>query len=876
MVLLVLSVASGRTVLAQQEARPSLQPATAPGERSPGLQYFRLEPGVQDTVYRLLVIPVRFPDDETLGEDRGALIESLNGGGVSSLQGYYLAATGGRLRVESTLAPTVVAENSRSYYTTVEGEGNFGHGGLDPNAYPHNARRLVEEVTAKVVFDADFNHFDNTRDGITDGLLVIHSGPRAPEVPGDSIPLDYLLPHSFTLEVPVERGSAWVFPYSIAATRDPVGPWAHEVGHLFGLPDLYVANGFCPGPGIGEWSLMATGANRNGGDDPSGLDPFSRQLLGIEPVFTLNAPVNLEDGTYLRVYRPGEERGPRYFLVERRTGDDGLGLTQESSVVYYVDEDTGDNRSCTGPRLVDVRDVVCRGSGACSVRLDDFTDPNLQDGDGVPTHVVLDFTTGTVVARHEALPMMRLERIRLLEPTTPPGQQEEQRIEVTVRNLDRVTSRSADLDVSLLGSGDVCPVLTGSVWRNVLSPGEVLTDTSWALVACAPVTPLPEGSSLYTFALRETGTGFSRTDTVSLVANRVGLSDSLLASFTPSNLNPPRAEPWEWNPNTGMWGADSLDRFADGELLSPWFSVPAQARLLLDHVWDLTSLSPDVALDGGQVHLRRLLTSDAVVTPPLGWGHTAERKTGNALGGQEVLAGTGSRPHVLDLSGLEGEVVRIVLRVAGDVELGGGPWNVSRITVQPAPSVGFILTQDPFDDRNLLAETASPFEPAVELRLYEGPPATTPVDILGNQVWDGAGATLLGRAAGVEGRFELLWITESGEVDAYPAIFSFSSPTPSSGFLKNPHPNPVRQGETQDWTFLHADDAVPGFYEIRLLNVEGRLVYSLDVRVDATGERTVRWEGRDGTGREVPAGVYFLQVCRPDGRTDARKVVVVP
>jgi flagellar hook assembly protein FlgD len=46
------------------------------------------------------------------------------------------------------------------------------------------------------------------------------------------------------------------------------------------------------------------------------------------------------------------------------------------------------------------------------------------------------------------------------------------------------------------------------------------------------------------------------------------------------------------------------------------------------------------------------------------------------------------------------------------------------------------------------------------------------------------------------------------------------------------------------------------------------------LRVDAAaaGPGSATWDGRDGAGRSVPAGIYFLEL-RAGGRSDRAKVV---
>jgi hypothetical protein len=62
--------------------------------------------------------------------------------------------------------------------------------------------------------------------------------------------------------------------------------------------------------------------------------------------------------------------------------------------------------------------------------------------------------------------------------------------------------------------------------------------------------------------------------------------------------------------------------------------------------------------------------------------------------------------------------------------------------------------------------------------------------------------------------------------------------------------------------------------EVRLdiVDVSGRLVRTFDPAAYPVGEHALRWDGRDGNGRPMPAGVYFTRL-HVDGATQTGKVV---
>ncbi len=63
--------------------------------------------------------------------------------------------------------------------------------------------------------------------------------------------------------------------------------------------------------------------------------------------------------------------------------------------------------------------------------------------------------------------------------------------------------------------------------------------------------------------------------------------------------------------------------------------------------------------------------------------------------------------------------------------------------------------------------------------------------------------------------------------------------------------------------------------ELSVRSLDGRLVRVLREAAPLDGEETTTWDGRDGRGRRLPAGVY-LAVAIMDGQRASRKIVLVP
>ncbi|MCY0876065.1 MAG: M6 family metalloprotease domain-containing protein [Firmicutes bacterium] len=166
--------------------------------------------------------------------------------------------------------------------------------------YPHDDDQLVADVIYQLIAD-HFNFIPYETDGQLPYLAIVYSGYGADVEPGDAN-LIWPVEDSFNapVAVPLPGGTAtkekdlMITNYDLVPELDmtdeapTIGVFAHELGHLLGLDDLYDTSGAVnAGEGDGPWSLMATG-NWNGypqGAQPAELDPWSRILLGwINPI----------------------------------------------------------------------------------------------------------------------------------------------------------------------------------------------------------------------------------------------------------------------------------------------------------------------------------------------------------------------------------------------------------------------------------------------------------------------------------------------------------------------------------------------------------------------------------------------------------------
>ncbi len=124
----------------------------------------------------------------------------------------------------------------------------------------------------------------------------------------------------------------------------------------------------------------------------------------------------------------------------------------------------------------------------------------------------------------------------------------------------------------------------------------------------------------------------------------------------------------------------------------------------------------------------------------------------------------------------------------------------------------------------------------------------------------------------------------AGEGDFEPPAIAFarvnenvvrSGATPQApllSFLSRPMPNPARGASTLRFSVSPADAGGPA--RVRVLDVAGRVVRTLQDGPLAAGEHVLTWDLSSDSGRPVAAGLYFVRATLPGGVHSQRLIVV--
>jgi immune inhibitor A len=365
-----------RIPLAQTEAA-----FVARGERGINVPSRRLAP-LEQTV-KALAILVRFPNDPPGGPASRfspAVYDSMlfghtyvRGGADPTtdrtLKNYYDEVSYGTVDVVTMDMPGSVgwltAPHDYAYYCQADGVHDYGFG---PS--PNNAQGLVRDAVLAADPFVDFSLY--AVGGVVQNLFVIHAGSGA-EWNRDG---NLIWSHQWSCHGLVVDGVA-IRDYSMepecggnttgvgGAVSGPwlptVGVYAHEFGHVLGLPDEY-DYGY-ESQGTGRFSLMAGGSwNRYPdlteclGNSPAHPSAWGRYRLGfVAPIEVTGSlpgvaipPIESTNvGSLYKLTNP-VGAGKEYWLVENRqqTGfDAGLVVMTGNAhgiVIYHVDENVFD------------------------------------------------------------------------------------------------------------------------------------------------------------------------------------------------------------------------------------------------------------------------------------------------------------------------------------------------------------------------------------------------------------------------------------------------------------------------------------------------------------------------------------------------------
>lgn len=333
----------------------------------------------EGTVEGDIAFPVllgRFADTDSVAFDRDRVRTEFFDGPNSrfrTIPEYYEKISGGRVRLDGVthdwVASTLTQDDVAGGVSGLGGSSRVGE---------FIVQLLVELDDGSV----DWGRFDNDGpdgvpnsaddDGYVDVIAVIHpthgaecgGADRDDRIWSHRWQLRWAAGQEYVTSTPSnsaenESNNVKIDDYTIqpllscdASSINEIGVMAHELGHGFGLPDLYCTADGCGHAGAGTWGLMGSGSWGCRGGKPSHpchMTAWSKAVLGWADVMelsrdedlgTLTLPAVETSGTVHRV-EAGDGSG-EYFLVEnRQIQADGFDdeLYAPGLLVWQVDPD---------------------------------------------------------------------------------------------------------------------------------------------------------------------------------------------------------------------------------------------------------------------------------------------------------------------------------------------------------------------------------------------------------------------------------------------------------------------------------------------------------------------------------------------------------
>jgi immune inhibitor A len=326
---------------------------------------------------KALVLLVDFSDNTSI-YSKDQIQALLFASTTNSLTGYYQEVSYGQFTLTGEVYGWFRAPHPYSYYV---GD-SFGIS----SPYPQNSQGLVEDVVALADGQIDFSRFDENNDGLVENLFIVHAGPGAEDITDPTQRRYYIWSHKWQLSDPAygcpgthqTQDGVNIDVFSVQPERlsegvmITIGVFAHEFGHILGLPDLYDTD--YSSSGLGWFCLMAAGSWAKIGNGLRGSSPVHPCVWAKYALGWLN-PDALERGsleTEISATLPAAARTAKayrllanpngvdwttqpngtgeYFMVENRyrTGYD-QGLPGSGFLILHVDESQSGNSDETHP-----------------------------------------------------------------------------------------------------------------------------------------------------------------------------------------------------------------------------------------------------------------------------------------------------------------------------------------------------------------------------------------------------------------------------------------------------------------------------------------------------------------------------------------------
>lgn len=287
--------------------------------------------------------------DETFdpGHNQAHFSNLLNGTSGATMRNYYREVSYGQFDIEIDVVGPFQSDYVMAYYgDNAGGDRDNANGSISAMAW---------EAMNKSDPTVDFSPYDIDGDDIIDALFIIHASSGEEQ---SGYEFDIWSHQSSTFYI-TNDNNVRAIPYSTEPEDGEIGVFAHEFGHVLGLPDLYDDDYGGSGgqsDGIGAWGIMASGSWNGGGTSPAHFCAWAKVVLGwVEPtivtsdlsLFQLEIPPVWNNSVIYKIWAhdPSQDT-TEYFLVENRqkSGFD-TPLPGDGILIWHINESAPLNRN---------------------------------------------------------------------------------------------------------------------------------------------------------------------------------------------------------------------------------------------------------------------------------------------------------------------------------------------------------------------------------------------------------------------------------------------------------------------------------------------------------------------------------------------------
>jgi immune inhibitor A len=308
--------------------------------------------------WKAIAIMLNFTDmNFDPGRNQAYYSNLLNGTTGNTMRNYYREVSYGQFDIEIDVVGPFPSVHYMAWYGADDHGLDTGDG-----ATPRNIFEMAREAVQLADPTVDFSRYDGDSDGTIDAIFIIHAGSGQEGAGGTNS----IWSHKSNIFPGESVDGVTARTYSTEPDEGKIGVFAHEFGHVLGLPDLYDRD--YSSWGIGNWGLMAGGSWNGGGNSPAHLSAWSKIQLGwIEPKIVTSdlsnstlkiLPVQRYPVVYKMWAHDPQVNTDEYFLIANRQkmGYDSA-LPGEGILIWHIDDSIITQNDDENHYLVDLEEA---------------------------------------------------------------------------------------------------------------------------------------------------------------------------------------------------------------------------------------------------------------------------------------------------------------------------------------------------------------------------------------------------------------------------------------------------------------------------------------------------------------------------------------